>query len=108
MNKAFKVLFNDARGMFVVSSEKANVHGKPKKALVVATAAALLMFGGAASAVTIKNDIFDENHSSAFISGNGELDIQTNGDPRKTANELYEAFTTGDLGGLLNAFTPHE
>lgn len=71
MNKAFKVLFNDVRGSYVVSSEATKSHGKPKKALVVATAAALLMFGGAASAVTITNDSFDANHSSAFISGNG-------------------------------------
>ena len=108
MNKAFKVLFNDVRDTFVVSSEAAKCRGKPKKALVVATAAALLMFGGAASAVTITNDNFDADHSSAFISGNGELDIQTNGDPRKTANELYEAFTTSNLGGIVNAFVPHD
>ena len=108
MNKAFKVLFNDVRGSYVVSSETTKSHGKPKKALVVATAAALLMFGGAASAVTITNDSFDANHSSAFISGNGELNIQTKGDPRKTANEVYNAFTSGNLSGILNAFKPHD
>ena len=108
MNKAFKVLFNDARGMFVVSSEKANVHGKPKKALVVATAAALLMFGGAASAATITNNSFDADHSSLFISGNGDVTIQTDGNGQQLVNELYDAFTSNDIVGLLKAFMPHD
>ena len=108
MNKAFKVLFNDVRGSYVVSSEATKSHGKPKKALVVATAAALLMFGGAASAATITNDSFDADHSSLFISGNGDVTIQTEGNGQKLINELYNAYTSGDLVGILEAFTPHD
>ena len=108
MNKAFKVLWNDVRRSFVVSSETANTHGKPKKALTVVTVATLMALSGMASALTIDNDNFNESCSSLFISGNGDLTIQTNGDAGKTVIDVYEQFTSGNLQGILQSLMPHD
>ena len=46
MNKAFKILWNDARRSYIVSDETTRSHGKPAKAMVVAVAVALAGFPG--------------------------------------------------------------
>lgn len=48
MNKAFKVLWNQVRGSYVVASEAQVTHGKPGKAVktIVAAAVAGLMAVG--------------------------------------------------------------
>lgn len=55
MNKAFKVLWNDARRSFVVSSETQRSHGKPKKftkTLLATALAGLMAVGSSAFAAT--------------------------------------------------------
>lgn len=100
MNKAFKVLWNDARRSFVVSSETQRSHGKPKKftKTLLATALAGLMAVGSSAfaATTINNDSFanGDYDSTKFISGGGgDITIQTNGDAR----EALKAITSGDI-----------
>ena len=107
MNKAFKVLWNDARRSFVVSSETQRSHGKPKKITktLLATALAGLMAVGSSAfaATTINNDSFanGDYDSTKFISGGGgDITIQTNGDAR----EALKAITSGDIDQIREAF----
>ena len=97
MNKAFKVLWNQVRGTFVVASEAQVTHGKPSKAtktIVAAAVAGVLAAGGSAfAATTIDNGSFgsgeDQYDSTKFISANGEETIiQTNGDTRKLISAI--------------------
>lgn len=53
MNKAFKILWNDARRSYIVSDETTRSHGKPAKAMVAAVAVALAGFSGIASAAEV-------------------------------------------------------
>lgn len=115
MNKAFKVLWSDARRSFVVSSETQRSHGKPKKftKTLLATALAGLMAVGSSAfaATTINNDSFanGDYDSTKFISGAGgdittgggvDITIQTNGDAR----EALKAITSGDIDQIREAF----
>ena len=117
MNKAFKVLWNDARRSFVVSSETQRSHGKPKKftKTLIATALTGLMAvsTGAFASITVDRDYVNDIDSTKFIHGNGEeLVIKTNGDVRKfvadikKAIEDYKASAAGGNPnelGLINA-----
>lgn len=117
MNKAFKVLWNDARRSFVVSSETQRSHGKPKKftKTLIATALTGLMAvsTGAFASITVDRDYVNDIDSTKFIHGNGgELVIKTNGDVRKfvadikKAIEDYKASAAGgdpNELGLINA-----
>lgn len=116
MNKAFKVLWSDARRSFVVSSETQRSHGKPKKftkTLLAAALAGLMAVGSSAFAATttINNDSFanGDYDSTKFISGAGgditngggvDITIQTNGDAR----EALKAITSGDIDQIREAF----
>lgn len=116
MNKAFKVLWSDARRSFVVSSETQRSHGKPKKftkTLLAAALAGLMAVGSSAFAATttINNDSFanGDYDSTKFISGGGgdittgggvDITIQTNGDAR----EALKAITSGDIDQIREAF----
>ena len=108
MNKAFKVLWNQVRGTYVVASEAQVTHGKPGKAtktIVAAAVAGLLAVGGSAfAATTITNGSFgsgeDQYDSTKFISANGEETIiQTNGDARK----LISAILSGNFDAIRGA-----
>ena len=108
MNKAFKVLWNQVRGTYVVASEAQVTHGKPGKAtktIVAAAVAGLLAAGGSAFAAnTITNGSFgpveDQYNSTKFVSANGEETvIQTNGDARK----LISAILSGDFNAIRGA-----
>lgn len=116
MNKAFKVLWSDARRSFVVSSETQRSHGKPKKftkTLLAAALAGLMAVGSSAFAATttINNDSFanGDYDSTKFISGAGgdittgggvDITIQTNGDAR----EALKAITSGEIDQIREAF----
>lgn len=107
MNKAFKVLWNDARRSFVVSSETQRSHGKPKKftKTLLATALAGLMAVGSSAfaATTINNDSFangDYDTTKFLNGGGGDITIQTNGDAR----EALKAITSGDIDQIREAF----
>ena len=107
MNKAFKVLWNDARRSFVVSSETQRSHGKPKKftKTLLATALAGLMAVGSSAfaATTINNDSFangDYDTTKFLNGGGGDITIQTNGDAR----ELLAAIASKDIDKIREAF----
>ncbi len=107
MNKAFKVLWNDARRSFVVSSETQRSHGKPKKITktLLATALAGLMAVGSSAfaATTINNDSFangDYDTTKFLNGGGGDITIQTNGDAR----ELLAAIASKDIDKIREAF----
>lgn len=53
MNKIFKVVFNHARGIFMVVNELVKAHGKTKSAkkAVVAAATAVALMAGAGGAM---------------------------------------------------------
>ena len=117
MNKAFKVLWNDARRSFVVSSETQRSHGKPKKItktlLATALTGLMAVSTGAYASITVDRDYVNDIDSTKFIHGNGgELVIKTNGDVRKfvadikKAIEDYQASAAGgdpNELGLINA-----
>lgn len=105
MNKAFKVLWNDVRGSYVVSSENHLSHGKPAKSartLVAAAVAGMLAIGtGSALAASppVTNDSLSELGTTKFLSGKGELNIQTEGN----ADALAEAILKKDFAAIRNA-----
>ena len=120
MNKAFKVLWNDVRRSYVVSSEAQMSHGKParsSKTLVVAAVAGVLALGASAAFATplpqgpIKNDNLPSVTfptltgavslgTTKFVSGNGqEVVIQTEGNAR----QLLEAIRLKDLKKIREA-----
>ena len=107
MNKAFKVLWNQVRGSYVVASENQVTHGKPGKAtktIVAAAVAGLMAMGTSAFAATpLTNDSFggeDGYDTTKFISANGEETvIQTNGDARK----LISAILSGNFDSIRGA-----
>lgn len=117
MNKAFKVLWNDARRSFVVSSETQRSHGKPKKftktLLATALTGLMAVSTGAFASITVDRDYVNDIDSTKFIHGDGgELVIKTNGDVRKfvadikKAIEDYQASAAGgdpNELGLINA-----
>ena len=95
MNKAFKIIWNTARGGYVVASEMQRAHGKTSR---VKTAAAFALAGALAlsatvTAKTITNDSISEETTTKLIYGDGELNIETAGDLR----QLAEALKTGKL-----------
>lgn len=96
MNKAFKVLWNDARRSFVVSSETQRSHGKPKKftktLLATALTGLMAVSTGAFASITVDRDYVNKIDSTKFIHGNGEeLVIKTNGDVRKFVADIKKA-----------------
>lgn len=96
MNKAFKVLWNDARRSFVVSSETQRSHGKPKKItktlLATALTGLMAVSTGAFASITVDRDYVNDIDSTKFIHGNGEeLVIKTNGDVRKFVADIKKA-----------------
>lgn len=96
MNKAFKVLWNDARRSFVVSSETQRSHGKPKKftktLLAAALAGLMAVSTGAFASITVDRDYVNYIDSTKFIHGNGEeLVIKTNGDVRQFVADIKKA-----------------
>ena len=105
MNKAFKVLWNDVRGSYVVSSENHLSHGKPAKSartLVAAAVAGMLAIGtgsALAASTPVTNDSLSELGTTKFLSGKGELNIQTEGN----ADALAEAILKKDFGAIRNA-----
>ena len=112
MNKAFKVLWNQVRGTYVVASEAQVTHGKPGKAtktIVAAAVAGVLAAGGSAfAATTINNGSFgsdeDQYDSTKFISANGEETIiQTNGDTRKLISAILNKDWDAIRGALGTA-----
>ena len=110
MNKAFKVLWNQVRGTYVVASEAQVTHGKPSnatKTIVAAAVAGLLALGGAASAeeVTVDFDYVQTEGTTKFISGDGNtLNIQTNASAKKLIEDLKTALGSEDkLKDLLDA-----
>ena len=75
MNKAFKIIWNTARGGYVVASEMQQAHGKTSR---VKTAAAFALAGALAlsatvTAKTITNDSISEETTTKLIYGDGEL-----------------------------------
>ena len=95
MNKAFKIIWNTARGGYVVASEMQRAHGKTSR---VKTAAAFALAGALAlsatvTAKTITNDNIQKETTTKLVSGDGELYIETAGDLR----QLAEALKTGKL-----------
>lgn len=108
MNKAFKVLWNQVRGSYVVASENQVTHGKPSKAtktIVAAAVAGLMAMGTSAfAATTITNGSFgpgeNQYDTTKFISANGEeTSIQTQGDARA----LISAILNGNLDAIRGA-----
>ena len=101
MNKAFKIIWNTARGGYVVASEMQRAHGKTSR---VKTAAAFALAGAlalsaAVTAKTITNDSISEETTTTLIYGDGELNIETAGDLR----QLAEALKTGKLDAIRAA-----
>lgn len=94
MNKAFKVLWNDHRRTYVVSSEETASRGKRAKsktkiaAAVAATALAFGMAGAADARIALPSDgLIDhewvlQNGSSKLIFANGEKEIIIAGNPK--------------------------
>lgn len=111
MNKAFKVLWNDVRRSYVVSSEAQMSHGKParsSKTLVAAAVAGVLALGANVSLAATPDPITNENISSLgttkFESGNGSINIQTDGDARA----LIKALMSKDINAIRLALGVNE
>ena len=107
MNKAFKVLWNDARRSFVVSSETQRSHGKPKKItktlLATALTGLMAVSTGAFASITVDRDYVNDIDSTKFIHGNGgELVIKTNGDVRKFVADIKKAIEDYQASGNSN------
>ncbi|WP_278979443.1 ESPR domain-containing protein [Sutterella wadsworthensis] len=101
MNKAFKIIWNTARGGYVVASEMQRAHGKTSR---VKTAAAFALAGALAlsatvTAKTITNDNIQKETTTKLVSGDGELYIETAGDLR----QLAQALKTGKLDQIREA-----
>ena len=114
MNKAFKVLWNQVRGTYVVASEAQVTHGKPGKAtktIVAAAVAGVLAMGGVAQAEEVLVDydyVTKDQGTTKFISGNGNtLNIQTNADVGVMIDGIKEALKAASdsdkLSGILGA-----
>ena len=107
MNKAFKVLWNDVRRSYVVSSEAQMSHGKParsSKTLVAAAVAGVLALGASSAFAALPDPITNNSFgtdldTTKFHSGNGYVNIQTEGDARK----LLKALLSKDLGQIQGA-----
>lgn len=107
MNKAFKVLWNDVRRSYVVSSEAQMSHGKParsSKTLVAAAVAGVLALGASSAFAALPDPITNDSFrtdldTTKFHSGNGYVNIQTEGDARK----LLKALLSKNLGEIQGA-----
>lgn len=101
MNKAFKIIWNTARGGYVVASEMQRAHGKTSRVKTVAAfaLAGALVLSTTVTAKTITNDSIGEETTTKLISGDGELNIETAGDLR----QLAEALKTGKLDQIREA-----
>lgn len=103
MNKAFKVLWNQVRGSYVVASEAQVTHAKPGKAvktIVAAAVAGLMAVGVSAQAREISYGTIKSEGSTKFISGTGDtLEIKTNGD----LTEVIDAILKKDPNEILGA-----
>ena len=124
MNKAFKVLWNDVRRSYVVSSEAQMSHGKParsSKTLVAAAVAGVLALGASSAFAALPNGpitnsnlptIGDtDSETTKLVSGKGEtIDIQTNGSLGDLAGKLAAVKDAGNLkeviAKLREAFAP--
>lgn len=124
MNKAFKVLWNDVRRSYVVSSEAQMSHGKParsSKTLVAAAVAGVLALGASSSFAALPNGpITNDNlptigntdsETTKLVSGKGEtINIQTNGSLGYLIGELGKVSSatsgTAKLEALLGALGP--
>lgn len=110
MNKAFKVLWNQVRGSYVVASEAQVTHGKPGKAvktIVAAAVAGLMAVSGSALAVMIDSDYFYGEDASAksmkFIDGDGEkVVIETKASAGLLLEDLKAAMAQEDLSVKLS------
>lgn len=123
MNKAFKVLWNDHRRTYVVSSEETASRGKRAKsktkiaAAVAATALAFGMAGAADARIALPSDgLIDhewvlQNGSSKLIFADGEKEIIIAGNPKgengatpvnakQFIKDLHEAVRSKDLGKI--------
>ncbi len=111
MNKAFKVLWNDVRRSYVVSSEACATRGKPDKSAktlvgaAVTGALALSMSTAGAEQITVNKDYVQEQGTTKFISAHGNgLNIQTQGDARN----FLKALLSKDWTAIRNALgTPN-
>lgn len=108
MNKAFKVLWNQVRGSYVVASENQVTHGKPGKAtktIVAAAVAGLMAMGGVASAAEINVDfeyVTKDQGTTKFISGDGNtLNIQTSADAQQMIKDIKNALSADSNGAKL-------
>ena len=113
MNKAFKVLWNDVRRSYVVSSEAQMSHGKParsSKTLVAAAVAGVLALGASSAFAAlptgpITNDnlpTIGENgrDTTKLVSGQGNVvNIQTNGSLATLKDRLEKALSMKDDNG---------
>ena len=113
MNKAFKVLWNDVRRSYVVSSEAQMSHGKParsSKTLVAAAVAGVLALGASSAFAALPNGpITNDNlptigdtgsETTKLISGKGEVvNIQTNGSLSTLKDRLKEELVKADPDG---------
>lgn len=124
MNKAFKVLWNDVRRSYVVSSEAQMSHGKParsSKTLVAAAVAGVLALGASSAFAVLPNGpITNDNlptigdtdsETTKLVSGKGEtINIQTNGSLGYLIGELGKVSSassgTAKLEALLGALGP--
>lgn len=104
MNKAFKVLWNEARRTFIVSSETKMTCGKPSKCsktVVAVMASIVALWGGCSIAdeLNITNSYLQEKGTTKFHSGHGQtVNIQTEGDAR---NLLKALLGKGNVFGAL-------
>ena len=124
MNKAFKVLWNDVRRSYVVSSEAQMSHGKParsSKTLVAAAVAGVLALGASSAfAAMPEGPITNSNlptigengrDTTKLVSGQGNVvNIQTNGSLEQLKNNLSKVPTNEGgmkfIKGLIAALGP--
>ena len=126
MNKAFKVLWNDVRRSYVVSSEAQMSHGKParsSKTLVAAAVAGVLALGASSAFAALPTGPITNSNlptigdskddfTTKLVSGKGEVvDIQTNGSLSELKKRFEEELDgkTGKveiIQGILNALGP--
>ena len=124
MNKAFKVLWNDVRRSYVVSSEAQMSHGKParsSKTLVAAAVAGVLALGASSAFAALPTGPITNSNlptigdtgseTTKLVSGKGEtINIQTNGSLGYLIGELGKVSSatsgTAKLEALLGALGP--
>lgn len=125
MNKAFKILWNDARRSFVVSSEATRSHGKPSKASVAVAVALSAMMAGSSFAATLNNGFGDvvidevyeqvgvangagewQKDSSLTVKDGGKLEITGGVNTNTVLIEGGEVSLTGSNAPAMSGFVP--